>query len=111
LDGVKAIVLGNFQNCNDVVGKVLAAAPSEAERARMLSEPRPEELSPLRKRMEGMRSILDTFSEASKALKIPVYHGLPIGHGPGIAPLPLGATYRLSSDGKLELLRWEWLSS
>jgi muramoyltetrapeptide carboxypeptidase LdcA involved in peptidoglycan recycling len=44
-------------------------------------------------------------------LGLPVARGLPVGHGPNFAPLPLGATYRLSPDGHLSLVHWTWLRS
>lgn len=112
-DGAKAIVLGNFQNCNDIVGKVLAVRPPGAEdlgeRIRLLTSPKPEELQPLRPKMDGTRALQMIFAELGRELGIPVAWGLPVGHGPGIAPLPLGARYRLDPSGRLQLTEWDWL--
>ena len=44
-------------------------------------------------------------------LNLPVALGLPVGHGPNFAPLPLGAHYRLSMHGHLTLTHWNWLQS
>lgn len=110
LQGVKAIVLGNFLGCNDNVAKVLRRMPkSDAERDRLLESPAPEDLKPLRKKFKSVRAIHQIFGEMGDSMGIPVAWGLPVGHGPGIASLPLGARYRLNRQGKLELLEWDWL--
>lgn len=110
LAGARAIFLGNFLGCNDTVAKVLRRMPgSDAERDLLLDSPRPEDLRPLRKKFESKQAIQRIFGELGEALGIPVACGLPVGHGPGIASLPLGARYRLDRQGKLELLEWDWL--
>lgn len=110
LQGVQAILLGNFQGCHDQVARVLRRMPqSDVERDRLLSSPAPEELKPLRRKFGSDRAIHQVFGEIGESLGIPVAYGLPVGHGPGIAALPLGARYRLSAQGKLELLEWDWV--
>jgi muramoyltetrapeptide carboxypeptidase len=110
LKGVKALVLGNFQSCDDSVSRVLASKPATlAERERMLRAPRPEELKPLRPKLETVRALRQIFGAPCQELGIPVAFGLPAGHGPGLAALPLGAEYILSPQGRLSLKNWDWV--
>ncbi|MDR3607198.1 MAG: LD-carboxypeptidase [Oligoflexia bacterium] len=110
LKGVKALLLGNFLACQDSVGQVLAHAPKPANYRRMLTTPRPRELKLLRPKLETQRALNEIFGEPCRELGIPVAFGLPVGHGPEIAALPLGqdTRYSLSPKGKLELLSWSW---
>jgi muramoyltetrapeptide carboxypeptidase len=112
LRGARALVLGNFAGCRDLVPQVLSEPPSRdlsrEEFAQRLREPDPSGLSPLRPTMEPDAALEAIFSEVSRALKIPVAHGLPVGHGPGKAPLPLGARYELGPRGEFKLLKWDW---
>jgi muramoyltetrapeptide carboxypeptidase LdcA involved in peptidoglycan recycling len=39
---------------------------------------------------------------------LPIAVGLPVGHGPNFAPLPLGARYRLDSAAVLSLIDPDW---
>lgn len=52
----------------------------------------------------------EIFGGVGQQLGIPVAFGLPVGHGPELAPLPLGAFYELSPEGYLKLKSWDWLS-
>jgi muramoyltetrapeptide carboxypeptidase len=109
LKGARAIVLGNFQNCKDAVARVLASEPKkESEKKRLLLDPRPEELVPLRGKLDADKEILRIFKDIADRAEIPLAYGLPVGHGPGIASLPLGAEYRLGRDGTLQLENWRW---
>ena len=56
-----------------------------------------------------MSALDEIFASVGRKLGIPVAVGLPVGHGPNFAPLPLGARYELSPDGSLRLLSWDWL--
>jgi muramoyltetrapeptide carboxypeptidase LdcA involved in peptidoglycan recycling len=40
-------------------------------------------------------------------MNLPIAIGLPVGHGPNFAPLPLGARCQLTPTGTLKLLDWE----
>ncbi|MCM2280151.1 MAG: LD-carboxypeptidase [Oligoflexia bacterium] len=107
--GVRAIVLGNFDGCVDYVPNVLAHPPRTPKaRQRMLLAPRASDLQPLRKKLPAERWIPKLFGEIGAKLGIPVAYGLPAGHGPGHASLPLSAEYRLSPLGEFELLSWDW---
>jgi muramoyltetrapeptide carboxypeptidase len=88
-----AVVLGDFTNCNDEDNQCLADPATGAKKS-------------LRKVWTQAEAFPHIFAE----LGVPVAQGLPVGHGPNYAPLPLGATYELSPAGKLRLLEWDWLS-
>jgi muramoyltetrapeptide carboxypeptidase len=107
---IRAIVLGNFLNCRDAAPQVLKKKPEKKSTRRILTEPRPRELQPLRKLLPEMKGLQEIFKEIGRQHGIPVAFGLPVGHGPGVSPLPLGARYRLNPDGILELLEWDWLN-
>ncbi|MBI2712736.1 MAG: LD-carboxypeptidase [Bdellovibrio sp.] len=107
LHGVRAIVLGTFLNCKDVVSSVLKKEPRKQG---VLVSPRPGDLKPIRKKIEDLVLLRVLFSELGKRLGVPVAFGLPVGHGPEVSPLPLGAQYRLHPDGRFELVRWNWIN-
>jgi muramoyltetrapeptide carboxypeptidase len=109
LEGVKAIVLGDFLNCRDAIPRVIAKLPSAKLRKRVIESPKDSELEPLRPRLDEEKMIGEIFGELGARLGVPVLMGLPVGHGPGRAPLPLGARYRIGTDGSFELLDWNWL--
>jgi muramoyltetrapeptide carboxypeptidase len=96
-NGAAAVVLGDFTNCKDENNTCLARAGSD-------------ERKPLRKVFDLDQAIEEIFVPIGKRTGVPFAKGLPVGHGPNFAPLPLGATYELSASGKLKLLEWDWLS-
>ncbi|HUP55952.1 MAG TPA: LD-carboxypeptidase [Bdellovibrionota bacterium] len=108
LEGVRAIVLGNFQNCGDYSPQALKKKPSPRRTKAALASPRQNELKPLRKVMDDGAGLLEVFGQVARSLDVPLAYGLPAGHGPGRAPVPLGADYVLKPDGRLELERWGW---
>jgi muramoyltetrapeptide carboxypeptidase len=95
LNGVRAIVLGDFLNCNDDPGDVLANADGTARK-------------PLRPTYDEATAFEHIFATVGRRLGIPIATGLPVGHGPHFAPLPLGATYNLGRDGSITLTSWDW---
>jgi muramoyltetrapeptide carboxypeptidase len=97
LDGAAAVVLGDFTNCKDERNDCLVNATTQ-------------EKKPLRKVWEQDEAFEHIFTELGKRIDVPIAIGLPVGHGPHYAPLPLGARYELTPDGKLKLLEWDWLS-
>jgi muramoyltetrapeptide carboxypeptidase len=109
LKGAKAVVLGNFQNCRDLVPRVLASVPGDAQaRARAVTDPTADQLVPLRQTMDADVGLEAIFAEIPRLCGVPVARALPVGHGPGKWPLPLGGRYELSPQGELKLVRWEW---
>jgi len=111
LSRIRAVVLGSFTNCRDTVPMVLKTKPSESRKKQMLLKPQEKHLKLLRPKLEVMPTLERIFQEFGQALKVPVFYGLPVGHGEGISPLPLGGIYRLSPPGELELLHWDWMGS
>jgi muramoyltetrapeptide carboxypeptidase len=95
-DGAAAIVLGDFTNCKDEDNTRLARAGSD-------------ERKPLRQIFELDNALMEIFTPIGKRTSVPIARGLPVGHGPNYAPLPLGAMYELSTEGRLKLLDWDWL--
>jgi muramoyltetrapeptide carboxypeptidase LdcA involved in peptidoglycan recycling len=111
LNQIRGIVLGNFMNCKDGAPWVLKEVPSSKKMNRVLNSPKPSELQPLRKVMKEKDALRKIFTEFGERLQIPVAFGLPVGHGPEVSPLPLGAEYRLHPNGLLELVNWDWIPS
>ena len=93
LDNAAALILGDFTNCDDDATQ-LVRGPSDTQ-------------IPLRRQF----SKDEVWQEIFASLPLPVATGLPVGHGPNFAPLPLGATYRASADGSFELIHWDWLKN
>jgi muramoyltetrapeptide carboxypeptidase len=94
-EGVRAIVLGNFEGCRD-------------DSAMRLREPGSSEQVPLREPILEDQALAEIFGSVGEKLGIPVAKGLPVGHGPDHWPIPLNAPYRLHPSGRLELVGWEW---
>jgi len=94
-DGARAIVLGDFKDCND-------------EKTMVLKDPDSSEKVPLRPVYSQRQCMHETFGHLAEKLQIPVALGLPVGHGPNFWPLPLGAEYQLSPDRQLQLVSWDW---
>jgi muramoyltetrapeptide carboxypeptidase len=97
LAGAIAILLGDFKDCRDETHHVLREAGSGQQ-------------VPLRPCYAEAEAIDAIFGSLGRRLGIPVAMGLPIGHGPNFAPLPLGAAYSLSNQGTLNLVSWDWLA-
>lgn len=95
LRDARAIVLGSFEGCEDTVPLVLPDGKGR-------------KLVPLRKKLDAAKAIRRIFRDLGDELGIPVAYSLPVGHGKGKASLPLGGSYALSPEGRLELLRWDW---
>lgn len=83
LKGVKAIVLGDFLDCNDTVMNI--------------------DGKPIRKTYPSDEALDFVFRLLGERLKIPVWKNLPVGHGPNYHALSLGKRYQLSPNGKLTL--------
>lgn len=98
LDGVSAIVLGDFCNCTDDAGECLASDDGAKKK-------------PLRPTFDEQEAFEAIFAAVGKRRRIPIAMGLGVGHGPHFAPLPLGATYTLARDGSFDLAEWEWIQA
>jgi muramoyltetrapeptide carboxypeptidase len=105
-NGVRALILGDFTNCNDEDNQCLVAPEAGVDPRTLLNNPQAKKQS-LRKVYQQA----EAFQEIFAYLPMPVAIGLPVGHGPNLAPLPLGAKYRLTPEGKFELIKWRWLNT
>ncbi len=95
LDGVRAIVLGTFTDCRDAAPQVYASPPKGKGKPK---------LKPLRRVVSDQQAIEMIFGELGEALDIPVFYGLPVGHGSGTATMELGVQVELSPKGVLRTL-------
>lgn len=100
LDGVKALVLGTFDNCNDGVMNVLVKRPPQGKVAKNPAK------QPLRPKVPQLKGLKEIFVPDCAARGIPVGFGLQVGHGGGFRPLALGATYRIDPKTGMSLARW-----
>jgi muramoyltetrapeptide carboxypeptidase len=98
LDGATAIVLGDFCDCKDEDNQCWANAEGTAKKS-------------LRRTYDQREAFDEIFGRVGRKLSIPIACGLPVGHGPHFAPLPLGARYELDAAGRLSLTEWDWLRS
>jgi muramoyltetrapeptide carboxypeptidase len=111
LDKVAAVVLGDFTDCEDEADTCLKP-PAPGEDPRVIFENSGErERVNLRKSYSLPEAMQEIFGTIGSQLQIPIVKGLPVGHGPNYSPLPLGARYRLTVDGRLSLLEWDWNKS
>jgi muramoyltetrapeptide carboxypeptidase len=90
LAGAKAIILGDFTQCDDSVPSVLASKKGD-------------HLKPLRPRLQTKATLKAIFSEIGDELRIPVAFGVPAGHGDRRRSLPFWGMYRLSRNGVLSV--------
>ena len=98
-DGAKAIVLGDFTNCNDERQLVCASPTDPAAR------------QPLRRYYQPHEALQEIFGSLHQLTGLPIASGLPVGHGPNFSPLPLNALYSLTPTPSLHLLRWPYLEN
>jgi muramoyltetrapeptide carboxypeptidase len=110
LDGAVALVLGDFTDCKDESNQVLKPPSNDEERENIRKDRKSAPKQPLRPIYEEREAFDTIFGEVGRRMGIPVAYGLPVGHGPNFAPLPLGARYELRPNGSLKLLEWDWLT-
>jgi muramoyltetrapeptide carboxypeptidase len=109
MNGVVALVLGDFTDCADENVMVLKQPDDNASRLRLRGDWSSGQRVSLRRTYSLDESFDETFGAVGRRMEIPVARGLPVGHGPNFSPLPLGARYEVSPDGSVELRRWRWL--
>ena len=109
LNGIAAVVLGEFTDCEDDAYQVLKEKPSPEQAAMVMSDKSKHERIPLRPVYDDFEAIKGIFVTQAERYGFPVAYQLPVGHGPQYAPLPLNAEYELTADGALGLVGWDWL--
>ncbi|WP_428389812.1 LD-carboxypeptidase [Mucisphaera sp.] len=114
-DNLAAIVLGDFSNGKDEAGSCLQTPPEPSELLALaeqgVSHLPPERIKPLRPNVTQDEALEHLLVAPARDRGIPVAAGLPVGHGPGFAPLPLGATFQLTPQGEFNLTHWDWLDT
>ncbi len=110
LDGLAGIVLGEFTACDDDVAQVLKEKPSPDQAKQAWQNKAGQPTIPLRPTYDQLDALTEIFATRGKRNGFPVAYGLPVGHGPVYAPLPLHADYTLTPDGRFELNDWDWLN-
>ncbi len=119
--GVKAVILGNFVGCSDTVPRVLtceavqrvrerAGANAGAQKialAELISSPDACDLAALRETGEANEVLAHIFEAVDRECGVPVLRELPVGHGPGRQPLPLGARLRITRRGRVRVASWK----
>ncbi|MBC7384806.1 MAG: LD-carboxypeptidase [Cryobacterium sp.] len=92
LNGVRAIVLGTFTDCHDAAPFVYAEHPKRGVTAAMKR---------LRPTLSDRDALEVVFSDLGETLGIPVFYGLPIGHGKSPGSIELGIHAELNAQGHL----------
>ena len=102
LKGCKALVLGDFTDCGDSVPSGLITPPtgSRKEVESFLKAPPKEALGPIRGRHTFEEGIDFVFKPLGERLGIPVFRGVPSGHGENHFPLYFGKVHSLQRNGK-----------
>jgi muramoyltetrapeptide carboxypeptidase len=104
LKGCKGIVLGDFTECNDSVPTGLKMAPPESPaRAAYLEFPPKEALGFLRSSYSTPEGLDFIFRALGERLRIPVFSGVPAGHGSSHHSLYLGKKHTLDRKGNFSL--------
>jgi muramoyltetrapeptide carboxypeptidase len=108
-DDVAAVVLGDFTDCVDEANTMLdpnIAPAVVGDDIDWHNHPR----VPLRPTFSTRDGLIEIFTRVTRPRGIPLAMGLPVGHGPGYWPLPMGAQYRIERQ-ILSLVEWDWTSS
>ncbi len=87
---VGAVVLGDFLNCGDRPPTVLGTPVTARNREQLIHSPKPADFKPLRPAVNLSRVSREIFLQITEETGVPVAMGLPVGHGPGFMPLPMG---------------------
>jgi len=106
LKGCRGIVLGDFTDCNDSVPTGLRMAPPEGSsqaRTRYLEAPPKEALGPLRASYSTLEGLDFIFRPLGEKYRIPIYSGLPVGHGSSHHSLYLGRKHTLDRKGNFSI--------
>ena len=102
--GTKALVLGDFLDCFDSVPNCLKEGPGPTDSYQdFLRDPPAAAMRPLRTIHHSAEALDFVFRSLGERLNLPVFKGVPAGHGPHFHPLFLGKKHRLLKNGKFAL--------
>ncbi len=93
LSGVRAIVLGSFTDCRDAAPAVYSEMPKKTKGSKTSTKP-------LRRKLTDRQMMESIFGALGRELEIPVYFGLPVGHGNASGCLELGRGSELKASGE-----------
>jgi muramoyltetrapeptide carboxypeptidase len=103
LKGAKGIILGDFTECNDTVPQCLQVRlPQTSEYEELLRHPPAEMMGYLRSIYPPWEALDWVFGSVGERLKIPVFKGLPVGHGSNHFSLVLGKKHSLKANGSFQ---------
>jgi muramoyltetrapeptide carboxypeptidase len=101
--GTRAVVLGDFLDCPDSVPTCLIdSPPAGIDLGEYLKNPPKEALGYLRKIYTSDAALDFVFRGLGERNQIPVFKGVPAGHGPHFSPLYLGQKHSLTKAGKFQ---------
>ena len=104
LKSVRAIVLGDFLDCNDSVPQCLQNPPPDhVDLTEYLKNPPKSALTGLREVVPSNEALDFIFKGLGDRNKIPIFRGVPAGHGPNHHSLFLGQAHRLQKNGQFHL--------
>ena len=105
LKGVKALILGDFLDCNDSVADCLKEeVPTLVNLETYLKNPPKEALKPMRELLTNEKALDFIFHGLGERNAIPVFKGVPAGHGPNRHSLYLGQKHLLQKNGRFQLV-------
>lgn len=101
LKKVKALLLGDFVDCNDTAPLALKSSSlmHSSLTSDFLASPPSKSLAPIRKTLPSQKALDLIFKEFGQRFKLSIFKGLPVGHGKHQAALELGRTYSLTKTG------------
>ncbi len=98
--GAKALVLGDFTDCNDTVAQTIQRLPGAGEVGdSFLKSPPASVMAPIRQVMPPQDALTYVFRALGERNQLPVFKGLPIGHGDQHFSVDLGRSHILRVDG------------
>lgn len=101
LDRVQGVILGNFLECRDVSPQVLAEAPQSQDPTAWGALSR----KPLRSTVDE-HALFQEWAHVLEGKGKFLFSGLPAGHGPRYAPIPIGAQVEVGGAEGMKLTSW-----
>lgn len=107
---VKAIILGDFVNCEDQPPSGLIEIKSDAALKKALKHPKKNQLAPVRPRLSQKVAFASLFKEISERFNVPIFSEFPSGHGSKQSPIPLGSETEIIVQKApiIQWMHWSW---